>query len=53
VTTEKEKRKRKVRDDRWWRISDDKIQQASTKDVLDMKQEVYLLFYELEREQGC
>lgn len=52
VRSRKEKREKKVRDDRWWRISDDKIQQAGTKDVLDMKQEVYLLFYELEREQG-
>jgi ubiquitin carboxyl-terminal hydrolase 16 len=52
IRSKKERRERKARDDRWWRISDDKIQQASTKDVLDMKQEVYLLFYELERAQG-
>ncbi len=34
---------------RWWRISDDKIKEASTRDVLGMQREVYLLFYELER----
>jgi ubiquitin carboxyl-terminal hydrolase 16 len=44
------KKQKKQQDDRWWRISDDKIQQASTRDVLEMKQEVYLLFYEMERE---
>jgi ubiquitin carboxyl-terminal hydrolase 16 len=34
---------------RWWRISDDKIKEASTRDVLGMQREVYLLFYEIER----
>ncbi|KAK4183312.1 putative ubiquitin carboxyl-terminal hydrolase 16 [Podospora australis] len=34
--------------DRWWRISDDKVKEASTRDVLGMQREVYLLFYELE-----
>lgn len=34
---------------RWWRISDDKVKEASTRDVLAMQREVYLLFYELER----
>jgi len=33
--------------DRWWRISDDKIKESKTSDVLDMKREVYLLFYEI------
>ncbi|KAK3337345.1 hypothetical protein B0T19DRAFT_351492 [Cercophora scortea] len=41
-------RKRKVHD-RWWRISDEKVKEASTRDVLSMQREVYLLFYELER----
>jgi ubiquitin carboxyl-terminal hydrolase 16 len=41
------KRKKKS-NDRWWRISDDKIKESKTSDVLDMQQEVYLLFYELE-----
>lgn len=35
--------------DRWWRISDDKVSESKTKDVVDMQREVYLLFYELER----
>ncbi|KAL9101359.1 MAG: hypothetical protein Q9163_003382 [Psora crenata] len=34
--------------DRWWRISDDKIKECKTIEVLDMKKEVYLLFYEME-----
>ncbi|KAH7026638.1 uncharacterized protein B0I36DRAFT_352471 [Microdochium trichocladiopsis] len=42
-------RKRK-HGDRWWRISDEKIKEAKTNDVLGMQREVYLLFYELERE---
>lgn len=41
-------RKRKP-NDRWWRISDDKIKECKTSDVLAMQKEVYLLFYELER----
>ncbi|RMD41702.1 hypothetical protein DV735_g3467, partial [Chaetothyriales sp. CBS 134920] len=36
--------------DRWWRISDDKIKETRTSDVLSMQREVYLLFYELERD---
>jgi len=42
-------RRRKKSSDRWWRISDDKIKEARTSDVLSMQREVYLLFYELER----
>ncbi|KAK7890666.1 hypothetical protein LTR67_007875 [Exophiala xenobiotica] len=42
-------RRRKKSNDRWWRISDDKIKEARTSDVLSMQREVYLLFYELER----
>lgn len=42
------RRKRKS-SDRWWRISDDKIKECKTSDVLAMQKEVYLLFYELER----
>ncbi|KAF2797385.1 cysteine proteinase [Melanomma pulvis-pyrius CBS 109.77] len=34
---------------RWWRISDDKIKESKTSDVLAMQKEVYLLFYELDR----
>ncbi|POS84072.1 hypothetical protein EPUL_005232, partial [Erysiphe pulchra] len=36
--------------DRWWRISDEKIKECKTADVLAMQREVYLLFYELEKE---
>ena len=42
-------RRRKKSNDRWWRISDDKIKEARMSDVLSMQREVYLLFYELER----
>lgn len=34
---------------KWWRISDDKIKETKTLDVLGMQKEVYLLFYEKER----
>ncbi|KAL5332156.1 hypothetical protein BJX70DRAFT_393195 [Aspergillus crustosus] len=44
-------KKRKVVD-RWWRISDEKIKECKTGDVLGMQKEVYLLFYELERGGG-
>ncbi|KAI1759568.1 cysteine proteinase [Hypoxylon sp. FL1150] len=42
--------KRRKQNDRWWRISDEKIKEAKTSEVLGMQREVYLLFYELERE---
>jgi ubiquitin carboxyl-terminal hydrolase 16 len=32
--------------DRWWRISDDRIKESKTSEVLGMQREVYLLFYE-------
>ncbi|KAI4858785.1 cysteine proteinase [Hypoxylon rubiginosum] len=44
------KPKRRKQNDRWWRISDEKIKEAKTSEVLGMQREVYLLFYELERE---
>ncbi|KAL7627905.1 hypothetical protein AAE478_002100 [Parahypoxylon ruwenzoriense] len=44
------KPKRRKHNDRWWRISDEKIKEAKTSEVLGMQREVYLLFYELERE---
>lgn len=40
---------RKRGTDRWWRISDEKVKESKTGDVLGMQKEVYLLFYELER----
>lgn len=43
--------RRKKGPDRWWRISDDKIKECKTSDVLGMQREVYLLFYELVDEE--
>lgn len=48
--TEKVKARRKKKDERWWRISDEKIKECKTGDVLGMQREVYMLFYEMERE---
>ncbi|CAG8940884.1 unnamed protein product [Penicillium salamii] len=42
-------RRRRKPIDRWWRISDEKIKECKTSDVLGMQREVYLLFYELEK----
>jgi ubiquitin carboxyl-terminal hydrolase 16 len=42
------KRKEKRRENRWWRISDDKVRESKTSDVLGMQKEAYLLFYELQ-----
>jgi ubiquitin carboxyl-terminal hydrolase 16 len=39
----------KKEDNRWWRVSDEKIKDCKTSDVLGMQKEVYLLFYEVER----
>ncbi|KAI0426826.1 hypothetical protein F5Y09DRAFT_49053 [Xylaria sp. FL1042] len=44
------KTRRRKQSDRWWRISDDKVKEAKTSEVLGMQREVYMLFYELERE---
>ena len=45
--------KRKKRPvDRWWRISDDKIKECKTSDVLSMQKEVYMLFYEMEKDDS-
>ncbi|CAF9942231.1 hypothetical protein IMSHALPRED_003426 [Imshaugia aleurites] len=45
--------KRKKRPvDRWWRISDDKVKECKTSDVLAMQKEVYMLFYEVEKEDS-
>ncbi|KAF2097574.1 cysteine proteinase, partial [Rhizodiscina lignyota] len=43
------KRSSKRKNNRWWRISDEKVKEARTSDVLGMQKEVYLLFYELDR----
>ena len=42
-------RRKKKTSDRWWRISDDKIKECKTCDVLAMQKEVYMLFYEIEK----
>jgi ubiquitin carboxyl-terminal hydrolase 16 len=46
------RRKKKRPDHRWWRISDDKIKECKTSDVLEQQREVYMLFYEMERGSG-
>lgn len=43
-------KRKKASHNRWWRISDEKIKEAKTSDVLGMQKEVYMLFYELEKE---
>lgn len=50
-TATKPSKKRKHQG-RWWRISDEKIKEASTREVLSMQREVYLLFYELDRDES-
>jgi ubiquitin carboxyl-terminal hydrolase 16 len=42
-----EKKRRKLAS-RWWRVSDDKVRESKTSDVLSMQKEVYLLFYEID-----
>ena len=42
-------RRRRKTSDRWWRISDDKIKECTTSDILAMQKDVYMLFYEMER----
>ncbi|KAE8366831.1 cysteine proteinase [Aspergillus caelatus] len=42
-------RRRRKANDRWWRISDEKVKECKTSDVLGMQKEVYLLFYEMEK----
>ncbi|KAG5924933.1 hypothetical protein E4U42_004504 [Claviceps africana] len=42
-------KRRKPGPDKWWRVSDEKVREAKTAEVLGMQREVYLLFYELER----
>lgn len=43
-------RRRKKPSDRWWRISDEKVKECKTSDVLAMQKEVYLLFYEIDKD---
>ena len=44
-------RRKKKLSERWWRISDDKIKECSTSDVLAMQKDVYMLFYEMDRDR--
>jgi ubiquitin carboxyl-terminal hydrolase 16 len=46
-----EKRRRKQAQ-RWWRVSDERVKECRTADVLAMQREVYLLFYEIEPGAG-
>ncbi|KAL8667341.1 MAG: hypothetical protein Q9168_007290 [Polycauliona sp. 1 TL-2023] len=46
-------RRKKKSSDRWWRISDDKIKECSTTEVLAMQKDVYMLFYEMERNESA
>lgn len=45
-------RRRSKINNRWWRISDEKIKECKTSDVLGMQKEVYLLFYEMEKPES-
>ncbi|KAF2145165.1 uncharacterized protein K452DRAFT_221924 [Aplosporella prunicola CBS 121167] len=45
------RRPHRKRDNRWWRISDDKVKESKTREVLGMQKEVYMLFYEIAREE--
>lgn len=44
--------RKKITHDRWWRISDDKVKECKTADVLGMQKDAYMLFYEMERDAG-
>ncbi|KJZ73502.1 hypothetical protein HIM_07058 [Hirsutella minnesotensis 3608] len=49
ATAAKRAKKRKPASDKWWRVSDEKVREAKTGEVLGMQIEVYMLFYELEK----
>lgn len=46
LTSRINKRTAKREQERWWRISDDKVRECNTQDVLSLQKEVYMLFYE-------
>ncbi|KAF5023342.1 hypothetical protein F66182_4650 [Fusarium sp. NRRL 66182] len=46
----KRSKKRKAVTDKWWRVNDEKVKEAKTSEVLSMQREVYLLFYELDKD---
>ena len=41
------KRRARTAENRWWRISDDKVKESKTSEVLNQQKGVYLLFYTL------
>jgi len=43
-------RGKKKTTNKWWRISDSKVKECKTSDLLGMQKEVYMLFYELEKD---
>ncbi|KAF4124105.1 ubiquitin carboxyl-terminal hydrolase 16 [Geosmithia morbida] len=43
-------KKRKSLPEKWWRVSDEKVRECKTSELLGMQREVYLLFYELEKD---
>ncbi|PNY23350.1 Ubiquitin carboxyl-terminal hydrolase 16 [Tolypocladium capitatum] len=50
AATAKRAKRRKPAADKWWRVSDEKVREAKTSEVLGMQREVYLLFYELDKD---
>ncbi|KAI6783737.1 Ubiquitin carboxyl-terminal hydrolase-like protein [Emericellopsis cladophorae] len=46
----KPSKQKKPAADKWWRVSDEKVKQSKTSEVLGMQREVYLLFYELDKD---
>jgi ubiquitin carboxyl-terminal hydrolase 16 len=49
LSSQLKRKPKRASSNRWWRISDEKIKESKTSDVLGMQKEVYLLFYELDR----
>jgi ubiquitin carboxyl-terminal hydrolase 16 len=50
LSSQLKRKPKRASNNRWWRISDEKIKESKTSDVLGMQKEVYLLFYELDRQ---
>ncbi|PFH61707.1 hypothetical protein XA68_16507 [Ophiocordyceps unilateralis] len=48
TATARRAKKRKPTSDKWWRVSDEKVRETKTSEVLGMQREVYMLFYELD-----
>lgn len=43
-------KRKKPGTEKWWRVSDEKVKESKTSEVLGMQKEVYLLFYELDKD---